>query len=632
MEVKNLKKSPKPAATQHSSLQHGIATIKNTAKVAPKKPGVYKMISKSCDILYVGKAKNLPKRIISYSSLDNMPNRLRRMVAQIDSIEYEVTKTEAEALLLEASLIRNLKPRFNIALRDDKSFPYIFIDSNHQYPRITKFRGTPKNKTSYWGPFASVGSVNETIVEIQKIFNIRPCSNSYFASRSRPCLEYQIHRCSAPCVGKISEADYNQSIAQAKRFLNGKSNVIHNVLQKQMWKYSEAQEYEKAAKIRNKINALNQIQNKNVFNNTSISYADVIGIIRKNNAVCIHVLMIRNSQSFGSKTYYPSNVEDVELDEILHNFIGQFYQSRQPAAEIIMNIVPSEYQLLTDAISKLHNKVEFTIHVPRATMRDKVDILEFVLENASQALLRKVSSSKNLAYKLQKVAEIFELQHKLKRVEIYDNSHNFGKYAIGAYVVLTEDGFKRSEYRKYNIKLNQPKSGGDDYSMLTETLSRRIKRLNSDNYPDLILIDGGKGHLSVALAVLQEYGIIDIPIVAISKGVNRNAGREFFHIDGRKSFQLPVGDESLKFLQMMRDEAHNCAISQHRTKHRKSITASQVDDIPGVGRSRKFKLLQHFGSYKKVEEASAEDLARVDGISKNLAQKIYNHLQLKRDI
>lgn len=628
MEGKNLKSTSVPV----SGIVRGASVIKQTAKSAPNQPGIYKMLSREREILYVGKAKNLPKRIVSYSRIEKMPNRLRRMVAQINSIEYEVTKTEAEALLLEAALIRNLKPRFNIALRDDKSFPYIFIDTNHKYPRITKFRGSPKNKTSYWGPFASVSAVNETIVEIQKIFNIRPCSNSYFASRTRPCLEYQIHRCSAPCVGKIPEAEYALSIKEAKKFLNGKSNAIHQLLQKQMWKYSEAQEYEKAAKIRDRINALNQIQNKNIFNNTSVTFADVIAIVRKGNEVCIQALIVRNAQSFGSKVYFPNNIEGIELPQILHNFLGQFYQTRLPPPQILLNIMPSESSLLKEAIGKLYRRVKFVMQVPTLGMRDKCDILSFVTENASEALVRKVSASINIRHKLEKIARLFELQHELKRIEIYDNSHISGKHAIGAYVVLLEDGFKRSEYRKYNIKLMQPEKGGDDYSMLVETLSRRIKNLDSSNYPDLMLIDGGKGHLSTASEVLRKHGIEDIPIIAISKGMNRNAGREFFHSIGRSSFQLPVGDERLRFLQMMRDEAHKSAISSHRKKREKLITQSQIEKVPGIGKKRKLELLQHFGSVQKLREAGIEDLERAKGISKKLAEIIYNYLHLHNNV
>lgn len=632
--------------TQNSSnlqhpggIQHGISIVKAMSKQMPPTPGIYKMLSQDGSLLYVGKAKNLPKRVISYSRLDQMPNRLRRMVSQIDKIEYEITKTEAEALLLEASLIRNLKPRFNIALRDDKSFPYIFLDTKHDYPRITKFRGSPKNKLDYWGPFASASAVNDTIVEIQKIFNIRPCSNSYFASRSRPCLEYQIHRCSAPCVGKISKEEYGNSIKEAKKFLNGNSNTIHKLLQERMWKHSENQEYEKAASIRDKIDLLNQIQNRNTFSNTNVNFADVIGLIRRQEEVCIQVLMIRNSQSFGSKTYFPQNVQDMPDAEIMHNFLGQFYQSRKPAEEIIMNVLPIESALLKESIDKLHTlsgrfKVEFIIPKKNNTksMRDKDDILEFVCENAKEALLRKMSSSKNISEKLSKIASLFGITNTIKRVEIYDNSHIFGKHAIGGYVVLTDEGFKRSEYRQYNIRLNQPQSGGDDYSMLTETLTRRIKRLDACNYPDLLLIDGGKGHLSIASKILENCGIKDIVIVAISKGVDRNAGREFFHTLNKESFQLPVHDEKLRFLQMMRNEAHNFAITQHRKKREKSITRSALEDIPSIGDSRKKELLQHFGSLEKIKQASVYDLQRVSGISKKLAEIIYNYLHFNSNI
>lgn len=619
---------------QHpSGMQRGISIIKAASQDMPASPGVYKMLAQDGSFLYVGKAKNLPKRVISYAWLEQMPNRLRRMVSQIDKIEYEITKTEAEALLLEASLIRNLKPRFNIALRDDKSFPYIFLDMKHDYPRITKFRGTPKNKADYWGPFASVAAVNDTIVEIQKIFNIRPCSNSYFAGRSRPCLEYQIHRCSAPCVSKISKEEYIESIKEAKKFLNGNSNAIHKFLQERMWKYSENQEYEKAASVRDKIDLLNQIQNRNTFNNTNVNFADVIGLIKKEDEVCIQVLMVRNAQSFGSKTYFPQNIQDMTEQEIMHNFLGQFYQSRKPVEQIIMNILPAEHDLLQESINKLHGLGgKLKLIIPTKNMRGKNDILEFVCENAKEALLRKISSSKNISNKFSKIADLFGIKSSIKRVEIYDNSHIFGKHAIGGYVVLTEDGFKRSEYRQYNIRLNQPKGGGDDYSMLTETLTRRIKRLDADSYPNLILIDGGKGHLSSAIKVLESNGIKDITTVAISKGVDRNAGREFFHLKDKASFQLPIGDENLRFLQMMRNEAHNFAIAQHRKKREMKITRSALEDIPSIGESRKKGLLQHFGSLEKIRQASVCDLERVSGINKKLAEIIYNYLHFKPDI
>ena len=611
-----------------NSITHGVNTIKALVKTMPKKPGIYKMISKKGDVLYVGKAKNLPKRVVSYANIERLPNRLRRMVALLDKIEFEVTNTEAEALLLEAGLIRSIKPPFNIMLRDDKSFPYIWIDRSKTYPRITKFRGTPKNQKDYWGPFASAGAVSETIVEIQKIFNIRPCSDSFFESRKRPCLEYQIHRCSAPCVSKINPQDYGKSITSAVDFLNGKSNEIHEHLQQQMWLFSENKEYEKAAKIRDKIAILNQIQNKNIFHSQGILDADIISIVKHDEVVCIQVLMVRNRQNFGSKTFFPTQVEGLDLPEILHDFIMLFYQGHMPQNEVISNIAPININILADALLQLHKKsIKFLIPKRGA----KKDIVDFVTNNAKNSLLTKLSRSKNMRSNLKAVAALFELQHEVKRIEIYDNSHTSGKDAVGAYVVMKEDGFDRNQYRRFNIKRVQPKAGGDDYSMLRETLMRRIKRLEEGNYPDIMLIDGGKGHLAAAHQVLAENGVDDILLVCISKGVNRNAGREFLHIKGRDSFQLPIGDKVLRFLQMMRDEVHNYAISKHRKMRAKSFITSKLDDIEGIGGMRKLKLLQHFGSPSKVAEASVEDIERVPGISKKIAENIYNHLHLDAD-
>jgi excinuclease ABC subunit C len=605
----------------NGGIKNGIAILKEKIANMPCCPGVYQMLDQNKKHLYIGKAKNLPKRVVNYTHIERLPNRLRRMVSQIHDIEIITTKTEAEALLLEASLIKSLKPVYNIDLRDDKSFPYIVIEKNHEYPRITKFRGKLAKNQEYYGPFASAGKVNETIVELQKMFLIRPCSDSFFASRERPCLQYQIKRCSAPCVEKISQPDYTHSLQMVRDFLSGKSSDIQKELTKLMEKYSSNFEYERAAEIRDRIKLLTQMQAKNIFHEHKIKDADIIASFKDSDKTCIQIFFIRGGKSFGNKAYFPANTSELDNTEIIENFIGQFYQKNPPPLNIIIEEELPNKQLIEEALTELY-KTQVIIRI--AKTKEQKDLIDFVLDNAKEALRNKEHEALKYKRLLNNIAKLFALKSTPRRIEVYDNSHIQGQNSIGAMVVFKSTGFDKNSYRKYKIKTTQI---GDDYAMLREVLTRRLKKLEPDNYPDLLLIDGGKGQLSIARQVLEEFNLVDsIKIVAISKGPNRNAGREYFHTLNDEPFQLPRDDENLHFLQLLRNEVHRFAITSHRKAREKNVYKSQIDDLPGIGPKKKKAILNYFGSFDALKEARIEDIIKIDGISHKIAKKIYDYL------
>lgn len=606
-----------------SGLKKGIEVIKTQVELIPKQPGVYKMIGENEKLLYVGKAKNLPKRVISYSKYQNLPNRLRRMVSQIIKIETIVTSTEAEALLLEANLIKSLKPYYNISLKDDKSFPYIAIETNHDFPRITKFRGKKISGNQYFGPFASAFNVNNTITELQKIFKIRPCSDSFFASRKRPCIQYQIKRCSAPCVEKISKIDYAQLISEVTEFLSGKSSAIQERLSVEMDVASNNLEFEKAAAIRDKIKTLSAIQAKNTMADIGMGDVDIIAIHRNNTKACIQIFFIRGGSNYGNKAYFYDDLDQEQNHEIIENFIGQFYQNKQCPKTILLSDPIKESEILEEALKNLFG---YKIKIMYPKTNKVKNVIQIALDNAKEALEKRQKEMVKHSDELEKVAELFNISKPIKRIEVYDNSHVFGSNAVGCMVVYKDYGFEKNEYRRFNIKSTDL---GDDYAMLREVLTRRLKKLTEDNKPDLMLIDGGKGHLSITEEVFKKLGINDIKYVCISKGEDRNAGREYFHQSEKPAFQLPYQDKTLHFLQVLRDEVHRYAITSHRTKRAKEVRRSVLNDIPSVGSFRKKMLIQYFGSAEAVMNASIDDLLKVRGINKDTAEKIFRHFRGK---
>lgn len=599
------------------NLQNGISIIKEAVAGMPGSPGVYKMLDVHSKILYVGKAKVLPKRVLSYANHTKLSNRLKMMVSQICTIDYIITNSEAEALLLEANLIKSLKPPYNIALRDDKSFPYIMFEDAHEFPRITKYRGNKSTKGTYFGPFASASQVKAAMVELQKVFLIRPCTNAFFASRARPCIQYEIKRCSAPCVGKIERDEYKRSINLAKDFLSGKSSQVHEKLLSSMEAASDLLDFERAANIRDRIKILNAIQAKNTFADLQNNDVDLIAVAKKQDTCCIQIYFIRGGKNYGNKSYYNDNVMDMEEWEILETFISQFYQSNPPPKCIILSHdIPSKKaieELLGENVKLLGSSAKQQI----------LDLIDFGLNNTKEALSKFLKERLKHEADLAQVANLFGIKEQIRRVEIYDNSHISGTNAVGCMVVYTEDGFDKNQYRKFNIKSTNQ---ADDYEMLREVLTRRLSKLTPQNYPNLMLIDGGKGHLSVAMEMLAKLGHEELNIVCISKGPDRNAGREFLHLKDGRSFQLGPRDKTLNFLQILRDEVHRYAIKSHRDRRSKELTRSNLDSVPGIGAKRKVLLLRHFGSFDAIMKASAQDLSRVSGISKLIAEKIFNYL------
>ena len=592
----------------------------------PDTPGVYRMLDAKREVLYVGKARSLKKRVANYANISGHTNRILRMIMATASMVFVSTETETEALLLEANLIKQLKPRFNVLLRDDKSFPYIVIKSG-AYPQIAKHRGAKSDKGAYFGPFASAGAVNRTINQLQKAFLLRSCSESMFQNRTRPCLDYQIKRCAGPCVGLVSEEQYGKLVADATAFLSGKSTSVQSDLAAQMQEASDTLEFERAAAIRDRIRALTQVQAHQGVNPQGVSDADVIALHNNSGQTCIQVFFFRSGQNWGNRAYFPRTVRDCEDEEIVEAFLGQFYADKTPPRTLLMSHIAPNADLIAEALSTIAGrKVE--ILVPQRG--EKRNLVEHALTNAREALARKVSESATHAKLLGGVAEAFGLEGPPQRIEVYDNSHIQGSNAVGGMIVAGPEGFLKSQYRKFNIK-NADLTPGDDFGMMREVLNRRFSRLLKEDpnregemWPDLVLIDGGAGQLTAAVESLAELGVQDVRLVSVAKGEERDAGREVFHAPERRPFSLPFRDPTLYFLQRLRDEAHRFAIGAHRQKRAKATAATPLDEVPGVGAARKRALLAHFGSAKAVTRAGLADLEAVDGVSTALAKKIYD--------
>ncbi len=603
---------------------YGIDLIKNFCANLPEKPGIYKMLGEKDELLYIGKAKNLKKRVLYYSKQD-IPTRLARMVFLTQKTEYLVTKSEAEAFLLEAQQIKLHQPRFNILLKDDKSFPYIKISTQHEYPQISKYRGKKSKEGEIFGPFASISDTEKAINNLKKIFKLRACSDAYFAARKRPCLQYQIKRCSAPCVNKISKEDYAETVKHAINFLKGKSIKIQEELSEEMQKFSEKMEFEKAGEIRDIIKALSYIQTNYEESIIDAHDYDVIVILQKSEIYSATVFFYRAGQNYGFKNYFPKHAEGISPHEVLSCFIGQFYQTRIPPEKILINIDLEEKNEIEEALYRLHNvKTKFLTSGNKKYKK----LFDHVLLNADETLnsyIKELVKSSSKLYDLQKLLDLEELP---ERIEVYDNSHIMGKFAIGAMIVAGPEGFEKNEYRKFTITTNTSNFGGDDYQMLKEVLLRRINKIKKENgkIPSLMIIDGGKGHMNLVEKFFKEEGI-NIPFICMSKGEKRDAGGESFHMPGRESFTLSNNAQVMKYLQVLRDEAHRFAITGHRKKRSAAISASLIDEIPGIGASRKKKLLNHFGSAESLKSASIEELSKIEGISKNVAKKILEYFK-----
>ncbi|ETA52469.1 excinuclease ABC subunit UvrC [Ponticoccus alexandrii] len=603
----------------------GHAVIQSYLKTLQSSPGVYRMLDAQSRVLYVGKARNLKARVSSYARPTGHSRRIERMIADTASMMFLTTRTETEALLLEQNLIKQLKPKFNVLLRDDKSFPNIHV-TDHAFPMIHKHRGAKKAGGAYYGPFASAGAVNRVLNQLQKVFLLRNCSDSMFESRTRPCLLHQIKRCSAPCVGRISEEDYAASVRDAQRFLSGKSTEIQGLLAAQMAEASEAMEFERAAALRDRIRALTQVQTAQGINPAGVAEADVIALYMEHGQACVQVFFIRANQNWGNKDFYPRVGEDVSPAEVMEAFLGQFYDTKDPARLLILSHGIEDEDLMCQALSdKLGRKVEIT--VPQRG--EKAELVEGAVRNARESLGRKMSESAAQGKLLAGLAEAFGLEAPPQRIEVYDNSHIQGAHAVGAMIVAGPDGFMKNQYRKYNIRGDEL-TPGDDFGMMKEVLKRRFTRLLKEDpdrekglWPDLLLIDGGAGQVSAVAEIMREHGVEDVPMVGVAKGVDRDHGKEEFHRTGLRPFALRRNDPVLYFVQRLRDEAHRFAIGTHRAKRSKAVSANPLDEIAGVGASRKRALLAHFGSAKAVSRANLSDLRAVEGVSEALADRIY---------
>ncbi|MBT5074195.1 MAG: excinuclease ABC subunit UvrC [Kordiimonadaceae bacterium] len=606
----------------------GVEIIKSYLKNLGTNPGVYRMLGEDEKILYIGKAKNLTNRVKSYTNLKNLSHRIAKMVTLTRSMEFVTTHTEVEALLLEANLIKRYKPHYNILLRDDKSFPYILIDTGHKSPQVKKHRGAKKRDGYYFGPFASVGAVNASLNILQKAFTLRTCSDSIFNSRSRPCLLYQIKRCSAPCVEKISDKDYNVLVGEAHDFLSGKSAAIKNRITKKMEQASGNKQYELAAVYRDRLKALAAVQSRQDGTEGRLNEADVISAFQSGGETCVQVFFYRAGQNWGNKAYFPRHDKSAAVDEVLPAFMSQFYDNKLPPKKILINCSIKQKALLEQALTlKAQRNVKITI----PQRGNNLMLVQMVEKNAREALERKVAETSSQAKLLKGVAKLFDLDAPPARIEVYDNSHISGTSALGAMIVAGPDGFDKKSYRKFNIK-SEDLAPGDDFGMMREVMSRRFKRqLREDpdrsapTWPDLLLIDGGKGQLSAVVGVLEDLGLTDIPVVCIAKGPDRNAGREDFYIQGKSPFKLTPNDPVLYFLQRLRDESHRFVIGSHRSRRAKKMHKSLLDGLPGVGAVRKKALLLHFGSAKAVSGAAIKDLTQVNGISNALATQIYDY-------
>ncbi|NDW43842.1 excinuclease ABC subunit UvrC [Ruegeria sp. PrR005] len=604
----------------------GYACIQGYLRTLSGAPGVYRMLDAQARVLYVGKARNLKARVSNYARPGHSP-RIERMIRETASMMFLTTRTETEALLLEQNLIKQLKPKYNVLLRDDKSFPNILVAKDHPFAQIKKHRGAKKEKGTYFGPFASAGAVNRTLNQLQKAFLLRNCTDAVFDSRTRPCLLYQIKRCSGPCVGLISETDYAAAVKDAERFLSGRSTRVQEELAEQMMAASQAMEFERAAALRDRIRALTTVQGAQGINPRGVAEADVVALHLENGQACVQVFFIRANQNWGNRDFYPRVGEDVSAAEVMEAFLGQFYDNKEPPRQLILSDAIENADLMTEALSeKAGRKVELL--VPQRG--EKAELVSGALRNARESLARRMSESATQAKLLRGLAEAFDLDGPPQRIEVYDNSHIQGTNAVGGMIVAGPEGFMKNQYRKFNIR-GDDLTPGDDFGMMKEVLTRRFTRLLKEDpdrdkglWPDLLLIDGGTGQVSAVQEIMVAHGVEDIPMVGVAKGIDRDHGKEEFHRIGQRPFALKRNDPVLYFIQRLRDEAHRFAIGSHRAKRAKAVGATPLDDIPGVGVARKRALLAHFGSAKAVSRADLADLTAVEGVSEGLAQKIYD--------
>ncbi len=614
--------------TDQPDIDSGVAAIRVVVKTLPVRPGVYRMLDARGEVLYVGKARALRNRVTNYTQVSRLSKRLQRMVSQTRSMLIVTTNTEAEALLLEAQLIKRYRPPYNVLLRDDKSFPFILLREDHKYPRVQLHRGARRSKGQYYGPFASAGSVRTTLTALQKLFLLRSCTDSFFANRSRPCLLYQIRRCSAPCVERIDQAGYSELVEDAKDFLGGKSTKVQAKLGALMNDAAAAMDFEMAAVYRDRLRALTYIQGTQTVHAEGLGDADIFALACKGGTMCIQAFFIRGGQNWGHRSFFPAHTNDVPEDEVLASFLAQFYEEVPPPKQILVDRPLPEAELLAEAFSdRAERKV--VLRVPQRG--DHLKMIRQAKRNAEEALDRRLAESSTQNQNLRALADTFELEGPPNRIEVYDNSHVMGTNAVGAMIVAGPEGFAKNSYRKFNIK-REGTAPGDDFAMMREVLGRRFARLEKEDpdrskgdWPDLLLIDGGKGQLSAVCETLEDAGIHDVPVVAISKGPDRNAGREIFHMPGGREFSLPPNSPLLFYLQRLRDEAHRFAIGAHRQKRAKSMATSPLDDVPGIGPSRKRALLMHFGTARAVKGAALEDLEKAPGISKTMARGIYDY-------
>ena len=638
------------------SMAAGRSAIERYAKLAPTAPGVYRMVDVDGEVLYVGKAKSIRKRIINYTRPAGLDTRIMRIIAATHHIEFVTTRTETEALLLEANLIKRLRPRFNVLLRDDKSFPYILITADHPAPQIVKHRGARNRPGDYFGPFASVWAVNRTVTALQRAFLIRSCSDAVYESRTRPCLLHQIKRCSAPCTGEIKPDDYAELVREARAFLSGKSQAIKEQLAAEMEKASQALDFERAAIYRDRLAALSAVQSQQGINPRGVEEADVFAIHQAGGFNCVQVFFFRTGQNWGNRAYFPKADRSLSSVEVLSSFLAQFYDDKPCPRVVLISEDFDERELLAEALSA---KSGYSVEVIAPKRGEKKDLIDHALANAREALGRKLAETSSQQKLLKALTEVFQLPRVPRRIEVYDNSHIQGSNAVGAMIVAGEDGFRKNQYRKFNIR-SEDITAGDDYGMMREVLTRRFKRLLDENpretgpaekitaaatqaietaaeaanddvppWPDLLLIDGGLGQLNAAREILSALGISDVPLIGVAKSVDRDAGRETFFMPDKAPFRLPPRDPILYFVERLRDEAHRFAIGSHRARRKRDIRESGLQEIPGIGPTRKRALLMHFGTLKAIENASLADLAQVPGISADSARRIYDYFHDK---
>ncbi|HEU0098206.1 MAG TPA: excinuclease ABC subunit UvrC [Allosphingosinicella sp.] len=609
-------------------LEAGVAAIRKVVKTLPVRPGVYRMLDAKGDVLYVGKARMLKNRVTQYTQVARLTKRLQRMVSQTRSMQIVTTNTEAEALLLEAQLIKRYRPPYNVLLRDDKSFPFILLREDHPFPQIRKHRGARRHKGQYYGPFASAGSVTRTLNALQKLFLLRSCTDTFLATRKRPCLLYQIRRCSAPCVGRVTPEAYAELVQDSKDFLAGKSSRVQQKLAAAMNEAAEAMDYELAAVFRDRLRSLTFIQGSQAISAEGLGDADIFALACKGGTMCVQAFFIRGGNNWGHRSFFPAHTADVPEAEVLASFLMQFYEEVPPPRQVLLDREVPEADLLCEALSERSDR-KVTIRVPRRG--DHVRMIRQASRNAEEELDRHLAETSTQAKTMRALTEVLELAEPPERIEVYDNSHVMGTNAVGAMIVAGPEGFRKNAYRKFNIK--RPETApGDDFAMMREVLGRRFARLEKEDpdrsrgeWPDLLLIDGGKGQLSAVLETLECAGIHDVPVVGVSKGPDRNAGRETLHLPNGRDFQLPPNSPVLFYVQRLRDEAHRFAIGAHRQKRAKSMTASPLDEVPGIGPSRKRALLMHFGTAKAVRGAALEDLEKAPGISRAMARGIYDY-------